>query len=125
MPSRTQRWDAYHKKEEKSASQQDLAKAFITGLLAGGDVASDDVYAKGADAGFPAITLKRAKSKLPVKSEKRGKEWFWIWEQAQGYQSAQQRDAAPDSAHGAGYANGKLAAETLDTLDTLALEDAS
>ena len=78
------------KKEEKGASQLDLAKAFITGLLAHGDVRSDEVFAKGEAAGFPEATMKRAKSDLKLTSVKRGNVWFWTAQPHQGYQEAQQ-----------------------------------
>jgi len=75
------------KKEDKGASQLDLAQAFIKGLLAVGDVLSDEVFIKGEAEGFPQVTMKRAKSALGVKSVKRGNEWFWT---IQGYQEIQE-----------------------------------
>jgi len=78
------------KKEQKSASQLDLAKAFIKGLLAHGDVPAAEVFPKADAAGFPEATMKRAKSDLGIKSVKRGNEWFWVMEANQGYQAAQE-----------------------------------
>ena len=101
------------KKEQKSASQLDLAKAFIKGLLAHGDVAASVVFAKGGEAGFPEATMKRAKSDIGVKSVKRGNEWFWVMEPDQGYQAAQESQQVREPVGGAD------APDTLDTLDTL------
>ena len=99
------------KKAEKGASQLDLAKAFIKGLLAHGDVSAADVFTKGSDAGFPEATMKRAKSDLGVKSVKRGNEWFWVMEPNQGYQGAQESGQIQEPL---------FIADTLDALDTLA-----
>ena len=99
------------KKAEKGASQLDLAKAFIKGLLASGDVSAAIAFAKGSDAGFPEATLKRAKSDLDVKSVKRGNEWFWVMVPNQGYQGAQEPGQIQEPL---------FIADTLDTLDTLA-----
>ena len=101
------------KKSDKGTSQLDLAKAFIKGLLAHGDVAASIVFIKGGEAGFPEATMKRAKSDLGVKSVKRGNEWFWVMEQNQGYQESQQAQ---------GLCSVNIEADTLDTLDTLASE---
>jgi hypothetical protein len=102
------------KKEEKGASQLDLAKAFITGLLACGDVLSGVVFEKGASVGFPEATMKRAKSELGIKSAKRGNEWFWVTKPNQGYQGAQEyQGGSPET-------DGTDAPDTLDTFDTLA-----
>jgi len=89
------------KKEDKGASQLDLAKAFIKGLLAVGDVSSDEVFIKGEVEGFPQVTMKRAKSALGVKSVKCGNEWFWTKPVIQEYQEVQ------ESQH-----------DTLDTLES-------
>ena len=99
------------KKSEKSASQVDLAKAFIKGLLALGDVPSKEVFAKGDAAGFPEATMKRAKSNLGVKSVRRGDEWFWVLQPDQGGQGAQESHGVQEPF---------LLADTLDPLDTLA-----
>ena len=74
------------KKEEKSVSQVDLAKSFITGLLVQGEVPANDVFERGAVLGLSQITLKRAKSNLNIKSVKRGNEWFWTNQSNQEYQ---------------------------------------
>jgi hypothetical protein len=100
--------------EEKGASQLDLAKAFIKGLLANGDVLSDDVFKKGETAGFPEATMKRAKSDLKYKSVKRGNVWYWTTQPNQEYQEVQQSQKIQDVI---GNSDG---ADTLDTLDTLA-----
>ena len=104
------------KKAEKSASQLDLAKAFIKGLLTHGDVPANDVFTKGSNVGFPEATMKRAKSDLGVKSVKRGNEWFWVMEPNQGYQAAQESGQVQEQIGGADVH------DTLDTLDTLARE---
>ena len=84
-----------------------MAKAYIVGLLAHGDVLSDVVLAKGEKAGFPEATMKRAKSNLGIKSEKRGKVWYWVLKSNQGVQVAQESQEVL-------YGNGAL-----DPLDTL------
>ena len=97
------------KKSEKSGtSQLELAKAFIKGLLSHGDVPAAEVFLKGADAGFPEATMKRAKSDLSVKSVKRGNEWFWVIQSNQGYQAAKESQGVREPL------------DTLATLDTLA-----
>ena len=98
------------KKSEKGASRLDLAKAFITGLLAFGDVESEIVFEKASEAGFPEATMKRAKSNLGVKSEKRGDDWFWVMQPNQEYQAAQESQEGQEPFS---------IADTLDTLDTL------
>ena len=103
------------KKTDKSASQRDLAKAFIKGLLAHGDVDANTVFAKGDEAGFPEATMKRAKSDLGVKSDKRGNVWYWVLQPNQGYQAAQQSQGAWEPLS---------IPDTLDTLDTLGREKA-
>ena len=77
------------KKTEKGAGQLELAKAYIMGLLAHGDVLSDVVFAKGEKAGFSEATMKRAKAELGIKSEKRGKVWFWVLKSNQRVQQSQ------------------------------------
>ena len=99
------------KKEGRDASQLDLAKAFIKGLLAHGDVLSDDVFKKGDAAGFPEATMKRAKSDLKYKSVKRGNVWYWTNQSNQGHQESRQSQDV-QSAH----------ITEADTLDTLARE---
>jgi len=99
------------KSDKGGASQLELAKAFIKGLLAHGDVPAAEVFPKGEAAGFPEATMKRAKSDLGVKSVKRGNEWFWVSESNQGYQAAQESQ---------GVREPLLSSDTLDTLDTLA-----
>jgi len=99
------------KKELKPASQLDLAKAFIKGLLAHGDVPSKDALGKGDSAGFPEATMKRAKSDLGVKSVKRRDEWFWILEADRGHQGTQESHEIKATVGGV---------DTLDPLDTLA-----
>ena len=78
------------KKSDKSLGQLELAKAYIMGLLAHGDVLSDVVLAKAEKAGFPEATMKLAKSNLGIKSEKRGKVWYWALKSNQGVQVAQE-----------------------------------
>ena len=99
------------KKFDKGASQLKLAKAFIQGLLAHGDVSASDVFSKGDDAGFPQTTMKRAKSDLGIKSVKRGHEWFWVLKPNQEYQGAQESH---------GIQEPHFSGDTLDPLDTLA-----
>ena len=101
------------KSDKGGASQLDLAKAFIKGLLAQGDVAAKIVFDKSDNAGFPEATMKRAKSDLGVKSVKRGNEWFWVMEQAQGYQGVQESQQVKEDIS---------EPDTLDTLDTLPCE---
>jgi hypothetical protein len=103
------------KSDNGGTSQLELAKAFITGLLAHGDVHSKIAFTKGEAAGFPEATMKRAKGDLKVKSEKRGKEWYWVMEQTQGYQAAQEFRGEDDEAS---------KRDTVDTLDTLAADKA-
>lgn len=74
------------KKEDKTRSQLEFAKTFITGLLKDGDLPATDVFKQGKKIGISQATLKRAKSVLNISSVKRGSEWFWINEEAQGYQ---------------------------------------
>ena len=83
-------------------------------MLAHGDVHSKIAFAKGEAAGFPEATMKRAKGDLKVKSEKRGNEWFWVMEQAQGYQAAQESQEVGEPL------SASDTVDTLDTLDTLA-----
>jgi len=101
------------KSDKGSTSQLELAKAFIKGLLAHGDVPAAEVFPKADAAGFPEATMKRAKSDLGVKSVKRGNEWFWVMESNQGYQAAQESQQIQEPF---------LLPDTLDTLDTLADE---
>jgi len=104
------------KKEEKGASQLDLAKAFIKGLLACGDILSDEVFKKGGEAGFPEATMKRAKSDLKYKSVKRGNVWFWTSQPNQSRQESQQSQEVRvdySDVHGA---------DAHDPLDTLVRE---
>lgn len=76
------------KKDDKPASQLDMAKSFIAGLMTNSEIAANEVFRRGADIGLPQVTLKQAKSELGIKSVKRGSEWFWTSESAQGYQEA-------------------------------------
>jgi hypothetical protein len=101
------------KSDKGGASQVDLAKAFITGLLAHGDVPAKVAFAKGGAAGFAEATMKRAKSDLSVKSVKRGNDWFWVMEPDQGIQGTQESHGVHEPF---------LMADTLDTLEPLARE---
>ena len=102
--------------EEKGTSQLELAKAFIKGRLANGDILSDEVFKKGEAAGFPEATMKRAKSNLKYKSVKRGNIWYWTTQPNQGYQEAQQCQEIQ------GAIGDADTVDALDTLDTLAYE---
>jgi len=66
------------KPDKGGASQFELAESFIKGILANGDVAANVVFARAEEAGYAQATLKRAKTELDIKSEKRGNEWFWV-----------------------------------------------
>jgi hypothetical protein len=73
------------------------------------------VFSKGDEAGFPQVTMKRAKSDLGVKSIKRGNEWCWSMGQDEGYQGVQESQRIQEHIGGS--------ADTLDTLDTLATDE--
>ena len=77
-------------KNAKPASQLETAKLFIMAALSGSDVPANAIIQDGEKIGLSRPTLKRAKSELGVTSAKRGDEWFWTRESAQGDQEAQE-----------------------------------
>ena len=64
--------------EREEASEAEL---WLSDLLATGSMAATDVYRDGKKDGYAERTLKRAKSALGVKAERRGygKEGGWFW----------------------------------------------
>ena len=58
--------------------QMDRAIAFLRDLLVDGPVLSMEALAAGKTAGFSDKTLNRAKSKIGITSERKGKQWYWV-----------------------------------------------
>ncbi len=61
--------------EEDSAV--DVATKFLRDTLEGRELSATFVYENAAASGIKRRTLERAKKDLAVRSEKRGKEWYW------------------------------------------------
>ncbi len=61
----------------RPAEQRDVAAEFIEDTLAFGKVRASIIYDKANLLGLSERTLKRAKTRLGVRTVKEGKEWYW------------------------------------------------
>jgi RecA-family ATPase len=69
--------DKSKRHSQKSPSQSDNAKQFITAALSSGVTAAAEIKTLAESAGISKNTLERAKSALGVKSVKQGEIWRW------------------------------------------------
>lgn len=61
------------------ATERDAAEALLRELLAGGPVAAQEVSRRATAAGYSASTMRRAKQRLRVVSERREATGAWFW----------------------------------------------
>ncbi len=61
----------------RPSEQRDVAAEFIEDMLAFGKVRASIIYDKANLLGLSERTLKRAKTRLGVRTVKEGKEWYW------------------------------------------------
>jgi hypothetical protein len=61
----------------RPAGQRDEAGDFIFNTLMFGKVKASEVFRAAEDEGFSARTIKRAKSRLGVRTFQEGREWYW------------------------------------------------
>ena len=75
------------------------AKAWLIDELKDGPVPYNEIKAAAAEVNISESTLKRAKAKLPVQSEKDGPNGQWRWHLVQGVQECQEAQEDQDGQH--------------------------
>jgi hypothetical protein len=85
--------------DDETRSRAEEAEAFLVGELAAGAVPQKELFREARAAGIADKTLRRAKERLGVKSEKSGFEGGWVWVRSEGGQRPWPPSQPGDTGH--------------------------